>query len=62
MSLKYKDEEFAEKIWDEFYEDTKGEWNQFNNPTPKDVIKWLIIKEYLKPIPKPAVRTHGGDL
>ena len=56
MSLKYKDEEFAEKIWNEFYEDTKGEWNQFNNPTPKDVIKWLIIKEYLKPISQPAVR------
>lgn len=56
MSLMYKDEEFAEKIWHEFCKDTEGEWDQLHQPHPKDMVKWLIIKEYLKRSPEPVCR------
>lgn len=48
MELKYKEEIFEDKIYEEFCKDTKEHWPQREQPTIRDFIKWAIIKEYLK--------------
>lgn len=48
MELKYKEEIFEDKIYEEFCKDTKEHWTQREQPTIRDFIKWAIIKEYLK--------------
>lgn len=48
MELKYKEEIFENKIYEEFYEDTKEHWTQREQLGIRDFIKWAIIKEYLK--------------
>ena len=48
MELKYKEEIFENKIYEEFYKDTKEHWTQREQPSIRDFIKWAIIKGYLK--------------
>lgn len=48
MELKYKEEIFENKIYEEFYKDTKEHWTQREHPSIRDFIKWAIIKGYLK--------------
>lgn len=48
ISLRYRDEEFEDKIYKEFYEDTKDEWSQREQPTIRDFIKWAIIRGWFK--------------
>ena len=40
MNLKYKDEEFEDKIYEEFLKDTEGEWSQREQPSIRDFIKF----------------------
>lgn len=46
--LKYKEEIIEDKLFKQFYEDTKDGWTQRESPSHRELIKWLIIKGYLR--------------
>jgi len=48
MELKYDAESKEDAYVKEFWSDTKEHWSQIEQPTVRDVIKWAIIKGYLK--------------
>lgn len=48
MKLKYDDESKEDAYVEEFWNDTNEYWTQIEQPTVRDVIKWAIIKGYLK--------------
>lgn len=47
MGLRYEDEVVEDALSYLFYKDTSEMWTQREQPTVKDVIKWLIIKGYI---------------
>lgn len=47
MGLRYEDEVVEDALSYLFYKDTSEMWTQREQPTAKDVIKWLIIKGYI---------------
>lgn len=48
MRLKYESEDKEEAYYQEFLEDTKGNWSLTEQPDIRSFIKWAIIKGYLK--------------
>lgn len=48
MELKYVAESKEDRYVKEFWDDTRKYWSQIEQPSVRDVIKWAIIKGYLK--------------
>lgn len=48
MRLKYESEDKEDAYYQEFWDNTKDNWSQIEQPTIRDFIKWAIIKGYLK--------------
>lgn len=46
MDLKYNDEQTEDILYKKFYEETKENWTQIEQPNIRDFIKWLIIKAH----------------